>query len=339
MCINQTGPSADLKSIILPRDGASAIYDFRNAFWYRSTEYPIPEATTERLLRAFVAAGCDPDASALGGNPLHFTVNYLLPGSRMIGEDEICTLVEILLRLGADLEHRTSDGLTPLLYNTAILGWHGFVVLRELLKWGADPHAVTDFSENALHLTFAFASSHLSEEEESGGGHDNSLVDRLVLLLQAGCDPCLLNSGGRSPSDFALSSPQMWFQWCLAVEKSGATSLDTIMEKELDDPFLQLIDPEEINDWPEETDEWETCSSDDDEEGAGCREQFCFDIDHVFLYWDGFFPWKVPPTCRDCGLHCHLEDINPRKRDAWDIFRALKASTCTYPSVDSDIYL
>ncbi|KAL1987583.1 hypothetical protein VTN96DRAFT_3183 [Rasamsonia emersonii] len=315
-------------------DGANAIYDFSNAFWFRHSDYNIPKDTTERLLRAFAAAGCNPDASSLGGSPLHFTVSRSLAGSRIISEDEICALIEMLLRLGTDIEHRNADGLTPLLYNTAVLGWHGYVILRELLKWGANPHAVTDFAENALHLAIAFATWRLPEEE-SVGEDDDYLVARLIILLQAGCDPSLLDWAGHSPSDFALSSPRTWFQWCLAIEQSGVTAIDTLLEEELDATSLPTTDTEEIKDLPEETDDWETCSSDDDEESAGRGEQFCFDTDHIFFRRDCFFPWSVPPLCRDCGLHCRLEDISRRKRDAWNVFRALRASTGTYQPVDS----
>lgn len=89
-----------------------------------------------------------------------------------------------------------------------------------------------------------------------------------------------------------------------------------MLQKELDDTSLPTIDTEEIKDVPKEPDDWETCSSDDDEGSAGCGEQFCVDTDHIFLCRDGFFPWSVPPLCRDCGLPCRLEDISRKKRDA-----------------------
>lgn len=43
---------------------------------------------------------------------MHFTISRSLPGSRTISEDEICALIEMLLRLGTDIEYQNTDGLT-----------------------------------------------------------------------------------------------------------------------------------------------------------------------------------------------------------------------------------
>jgi hypothetical protein len=278
-----------------------------------------------------VAAGCDPDISALGGSPLHFTLTHDLPTTRCISEDEICTLIEMLFRLGADVEHRNADGFTPLLYNAGILGWHGYVILRELLRLGADPHAVTDFSENALHMALGYSTYYYQLEVKiTTPRHDDFLVERLILLLQTGCDPGQLDVWGRSPSDFALSSSRMWLQWCFAVEKSNIVSIDELLCSELGDDLFPILDTVGVAGVPiHETGDWETCSSDgedDNQETSEKQAACCHDRDHIFMTWNSFFPWSVPPLCIDCGRVCSIDDISRRKRDAWNIFKALKAT-------------
>lgn len=80
---------------------------------------------------------------ALAGSPLHFTISLSMPGFEDIQEVEITALVSLIICLGGEIEYRNTDGLTPLLHNACNPGAHGNIVLRELLQWGADPHAQT----------------------------------------------------------------------------------------------------------------------------------------------------------------------------------------------------
>lgn len=228
-----------------------------------------------------------------------------------------------MICLGADIENRNADGLTPLLYNAGIPQWHGVVVLRELLRWGANPHphATTDLGEGALHLAMASA----TREDSHGRSYEMaSLQDRLVLLLRAGCDPLLLDGRGHSPSDFALSSPRIWFQWCFAVDVTNVLSIERILELEC--PCSSQDDTMSGENESAGSD-WESCSSGDESEELGVDPlYYCSDLDHAFLGWNGYFPWSVMPICRDCGLPCDMGDIGRRKRDAWEIFRALRTS-------------
>ncbi|KAH1661788.1 hypothetical protein KXX65_002997 [Aspergillus fumigatus] len=297
-------------------DGANAIYDVRNAFWYRATNYTIHKATLYRILRLFISAGCDINSVALGGSPLHFTVSHTLPGSELINEDEIVALINLLVGSGCDIEHENAEGLTPLLYNACIPRWHGVVVLRELLQWGANPHATSHLGEGALHLAMAFS----GPESVHGQLDGDSLETRLCILLQAGCDPNLRDGYGHSPSDFALSSPRIWFQWCLAVERVGL-SMDDVLAREGVSEDVQPVQGS-----PSADSDWESCSGSDDEDGSKGRMSSvtCSDTEHIFLCWNGFFPWSVPPCCADCGLVCEPDDIKRRKWDAWMVFQGLR---------------
>ena len=166
------------------------------------------------------------------------------------------------------------------------------------------------------------------------------MADRLLVLLQAGCDASKLDSGGHSPSDYALRDPNVWFQWCLAVEASGVTSMDDV---------LQVDDAQSVTGGKVETDvemvedselEWESCSSDSGSneiieinskgrriEGGECSQHdppSCFTPSHLFLSFHGLWPWSCDPICSDCGLRCPLDDVSRRKRNAWGMFQLLK---------------
>ncbi|RHZ58510.1 ankyrin repeat domain-containing protein [Aspergillus thermomutatus] len=297
-------------------DGANAIYDVRNAFWYRATNYTIHKSTLHRILRLFISAGCDINSVALGGSPLHFTVSHTLPGSELINEDEIAALINLLVCSGCDIEHENADGLTPLLYNACIPRWHGVVVLRELLQWGANPHATSNLGEGALHLAMAFS----GPESVHGQLEGDSLETRLGILLQAGCDPNLRDEYGHSPSDFALSSPRIWFQWCLAVERVGLSMKDVLGTEGVSENARPVQGSASADS------DWESCSGSEDEDGSqgSTSSDACSDPGHIFLCWNGFFPWSVPPRCGDCGRVCELDDIKRRKWDAWMVFQGLR---------------
>ncbi|KAJ5493612.1 hypothetical protein N7463_009699 [Penicillium fimorum] len=315
-------------------DGTNAIYAVRNAFWYRAMVYDVPKSTLNQLLRLFVRAGCDINSVALGGNPLHFTVSNTLPGSAMIDEEEISCLVNLLICLGCDIEHESSDGLTPLLYNACIPGWNGVTVLKELLQWGANPHAKTHLGEGPLHLAIAYS----IPGTVHGDMGFRCLQARLGLLLKAGCDPNLQDQNGHTVSDFALSSPRTWFQWCLAMEKNQVLPIEDIIRKEDNsggyDAALssheRSFDDCHNNEGLDS--DWESCS---DSDGGSDKDEtnssydfplnFCFDYNHPFLSWGGFFPWSISPSCWDCGLPVRLQDISRKKWQALNIFQTLRS--------------
>lgn len=320
-------PKSNLQS-----DGANAIYDVRNGFWYRPSTYNIPKAVLNQILRLFTRAGCDMNDVNLGGTPLHFNVNRSTVGAEIIEEAEIATLINLIICLGGDLERENSDGLTPLLYNAFIPGKYGYMVLKELLQWNANPHARTRLNEGALHLAIAF-----SVPGMLGDGLDNTLLqDRLLLLLEAGCDPGLADVHGHTPSDFALSSSRTWFHWCFAVERTRGLSMVQILDKECPLEFCYSNtsdfygEPFSSEDQASEGtgSDWESCSDSADGSSNFTDSQsseFCLHPDHVFLCWNGWFPWGVDPLCADCGLLCDLSDIPRRKWQAWNIFQAMQS--------------
>jgi hypothetical protein len=311
-------------------DGANAIYEVRNAFWYRPTNYNVSKSLLNQLLRLFIRSGCDINSTALSGSSLHFTVSKSVPGLDIIQEAEITTLVNLIICLGGDIEYKNADGLTPLLHNACLSGYHGVIVLGELLQWGADPHAKTLLGEGALHLAIAFSVS----IPDHSAIEMNSLRDRLGILLQAGCDPTLEDSNGHTPSDFALSSPRTWFQWCFAIEKIKNLSMVQILDQET--PFglynhvksteetteLGQCQPVEDN----KSFDWEYCSDSEDERSElkdNKSSATCSHPGHIFISWNDKFPWSIDPSCTDCGQPCGFQDTHRRKWAAWSIFQGL----------------
>jgi hypothetical protein len=201
-------------------------------------------------------------------------------------------------------------------------------VLQELLQWGANPHATSHFGEGALHLALAFSGSY-----SVYGSHDtDSLEPRLVVLLQAGCDPGLRDVNGHTPSDYAMARAKTWFQWCLAVEAVGL-SMGSILGKEdcsaaSARPAVRMeVQTCGRGDDHDSGSDWESCGSDDErsEDSARPSGGSCSGSKHIFLDWSGFFPWSAPTVCGDCGLSCNIDDISHRKWNAWQTFGSLKS--------------
>lgn len=259
-------------------------------------------------------------------------MSHSLPGSEIIGDTEIATLVNIIICLGGDVEHQNADGLTPLLYNACISGWHGVTVLKELLQWGANPHAKTLLGEGALHLAIAFS----IPGSAYGDFEFNSLQERLILLLQAGCNPEVEDLYGHTPSDFALSSPRTWFQWCFTVDKILDLSMVQILNKESPPDLFHLTqnatevkESHQDSPGPEDPNSNREPRSNLEDEGSNYSDTqssvICSHPDHVFISWNGLFPWSIDPSCADCGHLCDVQDIHRRKWQAWHIFQGLRS--------------
>ncbi|KAJ5777047.1 hypothetical protein N7520_000293, partial [Penicillium odoratum] len=310
-------------------DGATAIYDVRNAFWYRRTDYDVPRSTLNKILRLFIRSGCDINSAALGGNPLHFTISQALPGSKVIPATEVSFLLNMFICLGCDTEHRNGDGFTPLLFNVCNPGQQSLVIVKELLDLGADFRAKTNFGENALHLAIAYSIPGSVHGER--GFH--TLKERLLLLLNAGCDPYDKDQHGWSVSDFAMSSPITWFQWCLAIQKVQGLGIERLIYDEISiDKFDTVIKESEEQknqrlDVEGTGSEWESCGDNKEDKvlSFSHSSNYCLASNHTFLSWGGAFPWSIPPICYECGLLFDLNDLNRRKQQALRVFQSLEA--------------
>lgn len=164
------------------------------------------------------------DQHSRGGN-LHLLchTNY--------GNYETLTAVcRFLLEIGSDIEYVEDNGETPLLSSAYNYRYTTAVWLQVLLENGADCNSVDYDLRNALHL--AFKKRKRYDEDFYEDPTDISVVlEKLTLLLQAGCSPWQVDGFGRTPGEYARESKVMALAWKTALEAAG----------QLDDEMLQLI--------------------------------------------------------------------------------------------------
>ncbi|KAK3374720.1 ankyrin repeat-containing domain protein [Podospora didyma] len=132
---------------------------------------------------------------------------------------QLPTLLGRFIQSGVDLEMTDKNGNSALLYS---LFYHPVLVLTEtatfLLEAGADVLAKNKYGEGCLHLIFRRLSAcsipNLSRAVKA------RIVDFVVRLIGAGCDPVEGNVVGYTPIDAAMS-PVGWPLLCVALEKVG----------------------------------------------------------------------------------------------------------------------
>lgn len=165
-------------------------------------------------------------------------------------------------------------------------------------------------------------------------GHDDPyLHERLLLLLRAGCDPSQLDYRGHSPCDFALHNPAVWLRWCIAIELSNVTTMDDILQAESKELQTKPSPVGKDSD-SDSASEWESCDSQSDEgkdeDDNNNKDQeppteddsaWCLDHSHIFISFQGNFPWSCHPLCHECGLRCVPGDIIRRKHIAWELHK------------------
>jgi ankyrin repeat protein len=120
-----------------------------------------------------------------GANPLFSPVPdaYPLAAAASLGN---VLIVRLLLKYGATVDHRNSEGETAL--TIAAQRPNTMAVITELAAAHADIHAVNNFGHNALMLA---AWKHLPEN--------------VKLLSELGIEPCLKDKEGKTALDMAVS--------------------------------------------------------------------------------------------------------------------------------------
>lgn len=133
------------------------------------------------------------------------------------------------LALGFNLEHRDAKGNTSLLHAACTSNlkrnW-GFKYFRLLIKYGADVHAVNDQGLGPLHLTLKSAfHRHRYHSKPAWGSWPNGVEEKLVALLEAGCDPNAMDHLGKTPSQYAEHNVNLLAVWTSALDKARAQAL------------------------------------------------------------------------------------------------------------------
>jgi hypothetical protein len=106
---------------------------------------------------------------------------YLVWAFGFIPQEYAKLLIDIVLDHGADINAASPNGVTALMEAAS---WEWGDVVAYLLKRGANPHLRWESGETAL-----FSVHHYFFDEENG-------KQVIQILLDAGADPCLRDSGG-----------------------------------------------------------------------------------------------------------------------------------------------
>lgn len=137
-----------------------------------------------------------------------------------LGPDEINAALEeafkFWLEIGVDLEHRSTEGMTPLL-RAARYSCSDCLAL--LIKHGANIHAVDDQGFGALHMALLELPSHNYTPHDSlphvfqKRGMVQEAKARLAVLFNAGCDPNAQDKQGRTPIQCVKRGGRAWRVW------------------------------------------------------------------------------------------------------------------------------
>ncbi|OCL15443.1 ankyrin [Glonium stellatum] len=133
------------------------------------------------------------------------------------GKDYSSSLL-LMVQSGGDIEERNFGGNTPLLYALyQAQRQDALSNVQALLNAGADPLAINYRGHGALSMFLSRLSA--CNDYTMDSIHVKALVNIIVRLLGAGCDPSL-SSFGFTPSNYALA-PVAWVIWCKALECVG----------------------------------------------------------------------------------------------------------------------
>jgi hypothetical protein len=143
----------------------------------------------------------------------------------IVSESIVEAALRYWLELGFDLEHRDGKGNTSLLraayeFNFA-RNW-SFKYFLLLIEYGANVHAVNNQGLGAIHLTL--------KSRSHGFGYFRQLTmwwssligveGKLMVLLEAGCDPNAKDHLGRTPSQYAEHNDDLLAIWTSALDKT-----------------------------------------------------------------------------------------------------------------------
>ena len=162
---------------------------------------------------------------------LHSLIDYAITDEDVIFSDAMALkfklFVAALVDVGFSIEYREFSGQTPFLHAARHHESSSRTVLQILLEHGADPTAKDDRGRGALHLAIKHFWRLVSDDGDTSESDDSTdeaspeeypgevvvrlkpselcqlLQDRLLFLLQVGCDPEAKDNNGLTVTDYA----------------------------------------------------------------------------------------------------------------------------------------
>lgn len=169
----------------------------------------------------------------------------------------IKTWMEFLSQNGYSFEVQDTLGRTPLLAYSSLPGGRCLAIVRLLLEFGANMHAVDSNGCNAIQLAM-YSNTQWRQYEVP-----KVLEEKLSLFIEAGVDLNHRDQWGATPSHDARCHFQCWAVWCRALERNGRKVDEVVRE----DGELWLLEESR----EEESDEKE---SDEKEINEGGNEEY-----------------------------------------------------------------
>ena len=154
---------------------------------------------------------------------------FLTSWLAMLGLETLSKLLRFLISHGMDLESRASLlGKTPLLHMARTPSKTSITIMHVLLEHGADCTATDDLGMGPLHLALeAYNDQWVLNCLEKLWSHLH--MEKLVLLLRAGCSVNAVNHRGEAPGDYArrIRADAIWMSALQEVGLSDGEVVDS----------------------------------------------------------------------------------------------------------------
>jgi ankyrin repeat protein len=139
--------------------------------------------------------------------------------------------IQCWLALGADVNFRYDNGLTPLSWVSLSLTPGIWRHLQLLIAHGADVHAVSaDGGYGLLHVTLR----HISTTHLADAASTADEEARLITLLEADCDPNARDHKGRTPPETVSLNEAAMRIWNKALQRVQRRKKMTARERDAD---------------------------------------------------------------------------------------------------------
>lgn len=153
--------------------------------------------------------------------------------------------MDFLKRNDYNFELRDENGRTPLLHNLGGTGEKSLAIVRLLLEFGANPHAVDSFGRNAIQIAISSIKYHPVYEG------DREVIERkLGLLIKFGVNLRHSDEKGHTASCYARSY-LCWPEWCWTLIQNGIVidevvgeCKESLLEESSDEGYDEECDEE-----------------------------------------------------------------------------------------------